>query len=439
MRVTYEIFKRYRANKSSSLYGIRYELVQDYKSLSLTLNWSKRSRFSIKGESVGRCPVDLGDYIVIFRNSKFLYGGVVQDVQAECHNVETEVFSWEASGDDDSIIFDWRIILTDNGSSKNMANLTFDSETYDKSDGYAYNRILHYIEQCFGTPTMSARRITGLVFPTAAQINAIPAAKRGKNESSAYRLKKLSDALKEIGEEDNLFAKYEWNPTTNDRRITIPLLRDRTTTYTDESGKKYDPIIISPQFGNIASWSVSKSFPKFNAIWVCSGDYTTEQDGETYKNRIWVYAEDADSIAKYGRIESVVTKSEISVKKDDPETEENEKLTKAQATRMLQDEARKALEENAAKEKYTIKLAQIEDMKFMEDWMVGDKVKAIIGKKEDGTPNVMYPIIETVSITFTGNEEKLTPTVGETEEGLFSDVFKMISGIDKRLQSEETK
>ena len=445
MIITYDVYKR-RSD------GRRNILVQDYEKLTVTLNWKKLSNFSIEGKSTTKCPFELGDKVVIFRTSsdvdikknpdaeptKLLFAGIVENVQIDCKDVVSEILEWSVSGKEDSVIFDWRVILTENGKSKNYENLTFDGNEYDKCEDTAYARMIHYLRNCFdASKTPSSRAISGVQFP---EITDIPASKRGTTNLSAYRLKKLSEALREIGEEvdedtgetNYLYAKYEWSPFDGSKVIDIPLPTDKTKS-----------IIISPQFGNCANWSVQRTYPKFNAVWVCSGDYEeVENEGEDnekrWLTRVWVYMEDKESIKKFGRIENVITKSDIKITDDDEETEEDETLTAQDVIKLLKEEAKKALRENAAKEKYKVELAEIEDMHFMTNWNVGDIVRVIIDYDEEtGLPKNFNAPIESVEVTYSKLEEKVKPTIGEVEEGLFGDIFKMIAGLDTRLQSEE--
>ncbi len=424
MIITYDIYKR---NPNT---GIRTELIQDYEQLSLTLNWSKRSKFSITGKAMRYCPLAIGDYIVVFRNSELIFEGLVQDVNVNCNDISAETIDWTAQGEDDSVIFDWRIILTDYGANRNFSDLTFDANTYDKCQDTAYGRLVHYIDSCYGGQTMTSRKISGLALPNQQDV---PSNKRGKNELSAYRMKKLSEVLREIGKEAELFPQYRWNPVTGGKFVEIPLQEDKSNS-----------VVVAPQFGNVTKWSVRRSYPKFNAVWVCSGEYTeTVNKGtpneQTYIKRVWVYSEDPESIRRFGRIESTLTKSDIKITDDNKDTPENEALSEQDVIRLLTEEARKALEENRAKEKYSVTIAENEDLLFMRDWKCGDKVKVIIDKDENGQQKVLYSTIESVNITFSELNERLKPTIGEIESGLFGDLFETISGIDRRLRNEEEK
>ena len=458
MIVTYDVYKRDN-NPKSRTYGRKNILIQDYEKLSITLNWSKLSKFEMEGKSTTACPFSLGDRVVIFRTSsdvdmskpsaeatKLVFAGIVDDIKIECKDVVSEIMEWSVSGKEDSVLLDWRVILTDNGvgdgTVQDYSDMTFEDKTYDKcADKTAAERIIHYLRNCFDVEkTMKSRAIVGAEFPLIANI---PSAKRGAIDTSSYRLKKLSEVLKEIsdevkdeetGEQNNLFVKYQWNPATGTKTFDIPLQTDKTR-----------KIIIAPQFGNVARWSVSKTYPKFNAVWVCSGDYEEkenegEENEETWTTRVWVYAEDAESIEKYGRIENVIVKSDIKITEDDENTEEDETLTADEVADMLSTEAIKALRENSAKEKYTIELAEIEGMHFMTDWECGDLVRCIIDYDEEtGKPKKFDATIETVNITYQNLEENVKPTIGDVEEGIFGDFFSMIAGLDIRLQSEEGK
>ena len=454
MIVTYDIYRRYAERDRTNLlipmmddiyYGKRYEIIENYSSLTITQNFKKEDKFKLKGSDIGKCPLEIGDTITIYRNAELLMTGLVKKVEVKCKDVLTNTYEWEAEGVDESVIFDWRVILTDFDEEKGFQDLTFDDDTYDKCEDFAYDRMIHYIRNCFDKElTQKGREIPDMHFPVSSADDHIPEADRGENALSAYRLKKLSTVLEEIGKEFNLFPKYVWNPITGRKEIFIPIQRDLSGM--DET-KEYDYnklIVISPQFGNVSKWNVTRSYPLCNAIWLCSGDYQesvekpsgewedpNDPEYEQYEKRVWVYAEDAESIQKYGRIEKIVSKSDIRITDDNEDTEEDETLTEEDVIKLLEDEARKELQDNAAKERYTITLAPTDDLVFMKDWRCGDKVKVVIDGKEFAST------IETVSISFVGETEKVTPTIGQIEEGLFSEVFEMINGIDRRLKIRE--
>lgn len=459
MIVTYDIYRRYAERDRTNLlipfeqdqyYGKRYEIIENYNYLSITLNFKKENKFTIKGKETGNCPFEIGDTVLIYRNAELLLTGLVKNTKVSCNDVTANTFEWQVDGVDESVIFDWRVILTDFDESKGFQDLTFDDKTYDKcgkegAEVYAYDRMIHYMRNCFDKNlTQKGREISGMYFPNSSAADNIPVADRGEKGISAYRLKKLSTVLEEIGAEYNLFPQYVWNPITGRKQITIPIQRDLSGMDNTKTYVNNQLVVISPQFGNVAKWTLTNTFPRFNAVWVHSGDYTESverpveewenpdiPESDIYEKRVWVYASDETSIKKYGRIEQIVSKSEIKIVDDDEKTEEDETLTEQEVIKLLEDEARKQLQDNAAKQRYTITLAQTDDLVFMKDWRCGDKVKVVIDGKEFAST------IETVSINFANQKETVTPTIGAIEEGIFSEVFEMMSGIDKRLKVQE--
>ena len=459
MIVTYDIYRRYAERDRTNLlipieediyYGKRYELIENFKSLNITLNFSKQNKFSLKGNGIKKCPFEVGDSILIYRNAELLMTGIVKSTEIKCKDVIANSYEWDVEGVDESEIFEHRIILTDFDDSKGFQDLTFDDDTYDKcgkegEEVYAYDRMIHYMRNCFDENlTQKGREIHGLKFPDLSEEAEIPEEYRGEKGISAYRLKALSTVLDEIGKDVNLYPQFVWDPISGQKEITIPIQRDLSGM--DET-KTYDVnklIVISPEFGNVSKWSVTRTYPKFNAVWVCSGEYTEVIDvpqekwkdpetpeTEQIETRVWVYAEDEESIKKYGRIEKFISKSDVKITEDDEETEEDETVTAEDAEKLLKEEAEKQLKDNAAKEKYTITLAPTDDLEFMKHWRCGDKVKVVIDGKEFAST------IETVSISFTDQTENVTPTIGKVEESIFSEVFETMSGIDKRLKVQE--
>lgn len=551
MSVTYDVYRRYAKRDQENpdipiendiYYGKRYEIISSYDSFSITLNFRKRSKFKIRGDAVDKCPFEIGDSIIFYRNAELFFTGLVNKVEVKCKDVVSGVMEWEAEGEDEGVIFSWRVILTDKDERKGFQDLTFDDEIFDNCDDYAYDRLRHYIRNCFDrTQTLPDRAVRDMNFPKSSVEEGIPESDRGEKELSAYRLKKLNTVLEEIGKEANLYPRYVWDPISGKKNITIPIQRDLSGMDEEKEYEDDKLVVIAPPYGNVAKWSVTRTFPKFNAIWVCSGESKTTEDeiietpklefivedgkitGSTYgaleffyddelelsgarineekarayeeqkarqealdearkarqeakrfarlkeklkgtiyentpdevlrqlldsgqityeqygidiqtetiKTIVWVYAEDTESIKKYGRIEQIVTKSDIKITEPDTNTEEDETLTEDDVIALLEDEARKQLQDNAAKEKYSITLAEIDDLLFMRDWKCGDKVKVVIDGK------VFASTIETVSVSFAGNKETLVPTIGDVEEGLFSDIFEMISGIDRRMEIQE--
>lgn len=427
MNGEYQIFLRNRET------GKRGDLFERYTSMDLTLNWGDLSKFTLKGKTTSGIEFEVGDGLVFYRNNEEMLCAEIEDISIDCKNVSANLIEWSASGKEDSVVFSRRLVFPD------PTDITFLDSIVDKTgvkdedtgeygdDAYADNRQIYYIKRNMGSEALSSnpdRRIEGLTFPDDLSLG------HGTQAESAYRYKALDEVIKEIGKEtddegneNNIYPKYYRNPMTGTKSIVIPRQRDMTGT-----------VLLSPDFGNISAWSKSMKIPKCNAVWVCSGSYDGDElddDGKPKQVRRWIYMEDEDSIARFGRIEKIVTKSDLKVVKDDEETDEDETVTEEEVDELLEKEGKQYLEENAYKEKFTATMVETPSLQFMVDWKLGDLVTCMIdGQKFPST-------IKTVEISYSNGLEKVKPTIGENEKGEFAELFDKLYGLDRRMDTEE--
>ena len=386
--------------------GTQGDMIPDFTLLELDLHWGKRSKIRIEGCSrSGEAPLSVGDGVDIYRNGEYYLGGIITGMQTECTKPATGIKYWTAEGEDDTILLTHRQLLAD------PVDLTFDKDTYDRAEDYAYNRIIHYIYNDGWRGTSHDRWLSDQVtLPSERPV--------GTEDVSAYRSVQLAKALQEIGKEDELFPVVTRNPKTGALTVTIPESRDKT-----------EEIIISPDYGNVTKWSRKDTLPDFNAVWVVSGDYS--------QGRLYVYAEDLESIAAYGRIETIVTKSDIKVWEDDgsepdPEDEE-EHLTEEDVTAILEAEARMQLRDHGVKRSWNIEVAETQELAFEDVWKVGDKVLCVIDGEKFETQ------ITAAKVTYEKGLETVEPTVGTIERGLFGQLFDLIDGLDDRITRKENE
>lgn len=405
MNGSYKIYIRDRET------GLRDTILERYTSFSLTLNWGELSKFSVSGASIGTVEVEPGDGLVFYRNNVLLFCGTVETVEAECTDVNANLKEWTVTGYEDSIIFRHYLALAD------PTEIKFDDDLADNVSGYAWNRMLYYIRRNMGADALADRRISGLTLPESSAT--------GQNTESSIRFATLEKTLDDIGNEvdengneNGLHARYFCDPDTGAKSIIIKEQRDMTA-----------DIIISPQFGNIINWKKTQTIPEVNAVWVVSGSYETGTEGETA--RLWVYQEDTASVEKFGRIEKVVTKTDVKVVADNPDTPEDETVTQADAYTLLNNEARKTLQEGAYKEKFSGTMVEAPELQFMTHWQCGDLVTCVIDGEKFTTT------IKTVEIEYSEGFETVTPTLGENEHGIYSDIYKRLKGLDIRMVQEE--
>ena len=385
--------------------GTQGDMIPDFTRLIIDIIWGKRSKITIEGVShTGETVLEAGDGVDIFRNGEYFLGGIIDEVDTECTNPGSGVKTWTASGEDDTVLLSRRQILAD------PMDLTFDQETYDRSEDFSYNRLIHYIYNAAYKGTTRERWIADeLTLPSTRE--------KGTEGVSAYRSIQLTKALTEIGKEDDLYPVLTIDPRTGAYTVTIPEARDKT-----------EDIIISPEFGNVTRWSRKDKAPEFNAVWVLSGEFS--------QGRLYVYAEDEESIATYGRIENIVTRSDIKVWEEESgeeEEEEEEHLTEEDVLNILEAEARTQLIDHGVKRTWAVSIIETRDLAFMDTWQVGDLVTCAIDGEKFATQ------ITSAQVTYEKGAETVEPTIGRIERGLFGQLFDMLSGLDDRITRKENE
>ncbi len=417
MNGEYKVYKR-------DAKGLLGDLIDNFTGLELTLKWGAVSKWTLDGVTVGTVPLTAGEGVCIYRNGVYFLGGIATEVSVTCSDPDAGVKQWTVTGEDDTAQLSRRMVLAD------PKTYSFGGDAYDTAEGFADARMIHYLNNAGFEGTTRERQFAEEVFLPAPQ-------QMGTEASSAYRSTALNRVLSEIGTDDSLYPTVTIDERTGQFRVRIPQPRDMT-----------DTVIISPEFGNVGSWKRTEKPPKFNCVWVVSGDYS--------EGRVWVYAEDAESVSKYGRIETIVTRSDIAPMDpatettdgtttettatdttteaaDGTTTEEEQGLTVDEVKAVLTAEAQTQLKENGATVSYTIELMETRSLAFMDDWQTGDMVTAVI----DGQKFVTQ--ITEVKVTYQKGVETVSPTVGKSERGLFGRVFDLLDGLDRRITQKENE
>ena len=416
MNGEYKVYKR-------DAKGLLGDLISDFTGLELTLKWGTVSKWTLDGVTVGIVPLTAGESVCIYRNGVYFLGGIATEVSVTCSDPDAGVKQWTVTGEDDTAQLSRRMVLAD------PQTYAFGGDAYDTAEGFADARMIHYLNNAGFEGTKRERWFAEDVFLPASQ-------QMGTEASSAYRTTALDRVLSEIGTDDSLYPTVTIDEHTGQFRVRIPQPRDMT-----------DTVIISPEFGNVASWKRTEKPPNFNCVWVVSGDYS--------EGRVWVYAEDEESVKKYGRIETVVTRSDIAPMDEtttdgtttettaaetttadtstDGTTTEEQGLTVDEVKAVLTAEAQTQLKENGATVSYTIELMETRSLAFMDDWQTGDLVTAVIDGQKFTTQ------ITEVKVTYQKGVETVKPTVGKSERGLFGRVFDLLDGLDKRITQKENE
>lgn len=389
----YTLFKR---NKN----GTRGQMVTGVSKVEITLKWRAISKFTLQGVCVGKIPLSDGDSIIIYRNSVVFLEGIISTITTECKNPDTDVRTWKANGEDLNVMFSYRYVLG------NPLTLDFDSGEYDKVEDTAWNRILHYIRNSIGTGTIFDRQLFPLTLPERQPTGTVGL--------SSYRKQALDKVLDEIGKENDLYPILHQDEKTGTWSVAIPEARDMT-----------EKIFISPVFGNVTSWTRTEKKPEFTAVWALSGSYD--------RGQLYVYLEDKEAMQIYGRIEKIITKSDLVPHEEEEittevvEDKDKNHLTEADVLLLLEHEAVSEIREHGQKVTWSIEAAETHRMAFMEDWQLGDLVTCILDGEKFASR------ISQVKISYAEGIEKVEPTIGNVVSGVFGEIFDMIKGLDRKV------
>ena len=384
--------------------GTRGEMVMGVSKITMTLYWGKLSKFQLDGVSVGTVPVTDGDSLIIYRNGKMFFEGLINDVTTNCQNPLTDVRKWKAQGVHINALFGYRYVVGE------PLTLDFDSKEVDKIEDTSWNRLVHYIENAFGTGTVYERQLAPLTLPKKQAIGTVAL--------SSYRKQMLDQVLSDISKEDDLYPQLHQDDKTGWWSVTIPEARNMT-----------QEIYISPAFGNVTKWQREEKKPDFTVVWVLSGEYEAGQ--------LYAYAEDKETTAIYGRIEKIVNRTDLTPSEEEEltteavEDKDKSHLTEEDVLLLLEQEAKVQLRDHGQKVTWSVEAAETRQMAFMDNWKLGDKVTCILdGERFEAS-------ISQVKITYEKGFEKVVPTIGNVTSEVFGQIFDLIKGLDKKVTDLE--
>lgn len=374
--------------------GKRGQLIDKFTQLKIEQRWAEPSKWSITSVGLSRIPLDIGEGIIIYRNGELFFSGVVESADETSDETHQGIITWEAQGRDMSSLLERRLALPD------PINLQFGDTIQDVLVDSVEGAIRRYVDRNAGATAMAVgRRIDGLIVD---QISPDPA-----GDMYAYRLKALDDVCAEIGAGE-VIPEILWSPETGVMEFDVRQRRDKTV-----------DVVFSPDYGNVLKWRKKKKLPKKNAIWAISGD-----QGE---NQQVIFAKQDESINSFGRFEGYIKDSvQMQEAKDGKPA-----VTADDVRSILTEKAAEEIRKNSATEIYSVDVREGVNTLFYADWQCGDRVTCVI----DG--DSFISTVDSVSITFTDDGEKVSATIGDIEKGIFADIFESISEVQKAIETEQ--
>ncbi len=405
---TYEIYTKGEDGK-------RAELVREWTAVQLVLRWNDESKWTLSGSGRSACPFKRGAGIVVIRDGEVIMSGLASSIESQ-YEADTEVWSWSVAGVDDIGLLARRVIYPD-PTSADPSTATAYTVT-GKLETAALGIIAKNAEE--GT-ALNARRIPNL--KTAVSQGA------GEEVTLTSSFDEVLDFILTALNDSSLGIREVWQPKTGAFEIGIAEAVDRSKS-----------VVFSVDNGTLAGWTHKQEAPSANVIIARGMEITstaeatasddTTTDTETEKVYQWAVAEDAESVAKWGRIEKYVERSDISTIKDE---EAGTEETPEETLIRLQKAAAEELLEAEGKESWSLTVTPTDMTAWRSAWNLGDTV-AFVADGEKLTAQIAE-----VKVDYSDAVETVTPTIGTIERGELGEIFDALGNLKRRIRVQENK
>ena len=383
--INYEVYLRNEDGKRGSL-------VNGIISLTATFRFNQPVKWVMTGAGLEECSVDDSAEIAVFRNGVVLFCGYVNQKKT-VFDAKTRIYDWELSGYSDLGKIAWRLV------NPNPYVVPPDpNETYSAS-GVLSTVLLDTIDLNAGASAVSgsgySRKLPNLIISEQLPV--------GDTESIESKLESLLKLVQDNLEATEIQIKEVWDMATGTWDIRIGNPEDVS-----------DKVIFSVDNGSISSWERTVTAPKANYLIVTGGQ---GENGET----MYIRVSDQDSIDKWGRIENIVSRTDIK------RNEEIEESWESVAAR-LESAAYEELEKASAQYGYKLTTTEINRNVYLEDYDIGSIVAVRVGSDE------FTAKVEEIKITYAEGIETIVPSVGTMQKGELQSVFTELGTLKEAIK-----
>lgn len=398
--------------------GKRGGLVQEWTAVQLVLRRNDESKWTLSGMGLRPCPFKRGTGIVVFRDGDVILSGLASSIEAQ-YTASTEVWSWSVTGIDDIGLLARRVIYPDPTNS-------------DPSVAGAVPYTVTAKLETAVTKLINVNARTGSALNERLIPNLTTAESQGAGDkvTLSATFDELLEFILTALNDSNLVIRESWKPSTGAFELRVEAAEDRSAT-----------VVFSTDNGTLAAWKHKQKAPEANVI-ICRGmDITPEaetttdetaatEETETPKVYQWAVAEDTESVAKWGRIEKYVERSDIvTIKDEEAGTEE----TPEEVLARLQKAAAEELLNAEGKESWSLTVTPTDMTAWRSAWNLGDTV----GFVADGEK--MTAQIKEVKVSYANAVETVTPTIGTIERGELGEIFDALGQLKRRIRVQENK
>jgi len=316
------------------------------------------------------CPFVAGDGIVVYKNGKYYYSGLLKKVSEEYDGYD-HMYKWSAQGASDLEFLNRRICYVDTETGSTT------EEAYYTDSGSLGAVVKRLIDRNIGPDAMRIRRE-----PLIAETPLVPFA---ETISVKLRFQMLLTALVPLLDSQNCTLLPEWD--ADNRKLTFRI---------HKSNDLSQLLLFSTELNSVLSVNYLATAPKGNYIMSAGQGELTE--------RSFAYAENAESMEEWGRIEYYHDMR--SVEAQDLQTDADTTL-------------KSYSEENVG---YAADLnTDAAFLQYRVDWNLGDFIGVVVHGQ------TMVRRVLQVETSLTYERETVTPTIGTVVRGKLVNIFNQLA------------
>ena len=380
-----------------TLEGKRGQIVDGITEVHLLYRKNEPTKWTLSGAALTGCPINEADEIVIFRNGTVALSGFARQVVVE-YDAATRIYDWEIEGLSDLGKLAHRLTWPN-------PQVTTPTIGYEYKDtGYFTDVLLTLARVNSALQAQQVRRIPFL------DITTLP--HYGDSVTIGAEYDELLDYIQKQLADSNFCIRDKWIGATGLWDVEAYKPRDLS-----------ERVIFSVESGSISYWKRTVSAPKGN--WLIVKGTTNKETGKDMS----VIVSDQDSIDKWGRIELIVNRTDISqiVETNDQGTVTYTEPWSSVANR-LQAAAYEELENASAQVGYELTILDIDRFSYKTDWDVSDIVTIRIGSEE------LKAQIDEIEVEYGAGIETVTPSIGTFQKGELMTVFDELGRLKTQVK-----
>lgn len=350
--------------------GVFTHRLTDITSVKLLEKLNAVGSWLINSTTPEKPPFEAGDGIVILKNGAVYYSGVLSKVSYE-YDGYNRLYQWSTSGGNDLVYLSRRVCHPD------PVSLMTDSESHYTDSGPLGEVLARLIDINAGVTAQPTRRIPFL--------EATVVKNAGQNVSVSLRFDNLLTVVAKLLNEQDFVIRPVWDPAAKKLHYEISAGADAS-----------DKLVFSTALNQIRKLSYSLMAP--------TGNYVISAGKGVKTDRYFCYAENADSMEQWGRVEAYHDMRAV----NDSD---------------LQADADAYLANSQTNEGYSAELSSNVVGGYKKVWNLGDDVGIVVDGKTYRSRLLQ------VDTNLQYDEETISPTVGTVEKGQLNPIFQQLDGL----------